>query len=211
MSDETHLPAQVAGEIAGAFIPGTGAVVTRMFDTVRAEWSRFRSHAMKAAEATSGMSREDLAEQIEAHPELVPLVTRLLHEAAMTGQHKVLEAMGAAFGAAARHPDQCGKFEPLLRELPGLQSDDVLLLREVVRKPVFRRNKAEDLLTETERFQTAEAVADRLGLPIEEVVTGLVRLRNHGFSMTAGAIGGTHFEASSNGALLVDALRLLSG
>jgi hypothetical protein len=77
--------------VSSDFLRGSGTFVERMFNAIRDEWGRNRSKALKVATKVSGLSRGDLAERIENEPELVPLLTRLLWEAAMTGQGPLLE------------------------------------------------------------------------------------------------------------------------
>ena len=135
-ADES-LPADVSGELASIVLPGSGTVVARMFRAVHDERTTNRSLALQAAERTAGMSREDLAERIEARPALVPLVTRLLWEATMTGQGPLLEAMGAAFGAAVDDPVHCQEYELVLGGLRDLRGDDVRVLRQLREADIF--------------------------------------------------------------------------
>src|SRR3954447_61548 len=88
--------------LAGIALPGVGTASQWMARKIHEEWARHRSTALRAAERTSGLSREDLAETVSADPRLVPLVTRLLYAAGMNGHDGTLRAMGAAFGDAVR-------------------------------------------------------------------------------------------------------------
>jgi hypothetical protein len=134
---EDSLPADFVGEASSLIVPGSGSAVRRMFLAVVDEWSRNRSAALAAAERTSGLSREDLAERIVAHPELVPLVTRLLWEAAMTGQHTLLEALGAAFGAAVDDVPRAAEYELVLGGLRNLRGEDMATVRKLAEASMF--------------------------------------------------------------------------
>lgn len=114
MREKESLPAEFAGDLASSVVPGAGPLLSRLVTAVAGEWSRNRSDAMKAAVRTSGLTRQDLAERIQEESQLLPLVTRLLYEAAMTGQGALLEAKGAAFGAAAVEPSRTSDYELIL-------------------------------------------------------------------------------------------------
>jgi len=181
-----------------------------MFNAMLREWGANRSLAMAAAERTAGMSREDIADRINTHPELVPLVTRLLYEGAMTGQHPVLEAMGAAFGSAIGDLPNLNQYELILGGLRNLQGDDVRLLRLIRDRHVFWQQGDDPETPETEEMQTARRLALRSGQSEELVVFGLVRLTNQGFATSSGVVGGSRFEISEMGRLLYEALERLN-
>ena len=191
-------------------LPGSGAVATRMFSAVRDEWNRNRSVALRAAERVSGMSREDLAERIELHPELVPLVTRLLWEAAMTGQGSLLEAMGAAFGKAAGDIARSSDYELVLGGLRNLRGEDIGVLRHLRDRTVFHQRADDDPRTEeTSAFQTVHGLGGRLSLSEESLTFACVRLVSQGFATSASVLGGQRYEISLLGLLLCDALEQL--
>ena len=85
-------------------IPGVGPLLAplakRAFKSIREEWARNSSKALRAAERISGMSREELSDRISDDPRLIPLVTRVLYAAGMTGQDTILRALGTALGDA---------------------------------------------------------------------------------------------------------------
>lgn len=182
-----------------------------MFTTVRAEWSRTRSIALQAAEKTAGISREDLAERIENRPELVPLVTRLLWEAAMTGQSDLLEAMGAAFGAAIDDLDRAPEYEMVLGGLRNLRGQDVQLLRRLRDIDIFHQHSDEAEIDGPRDYQSVRQMAKALPLTEQDIAFGLVRLVNQGFAMSSAVLDGTRFATSELGRLLYDALERMNG
>jgi hypothetical protein len=212
MGDE-DLRSLVAADLASTVVPGTGAIVQRLLEKVRDEWSSNSSAAMVAAVTTSGLTREDLAERIEERPELVPLVTRLLFEAAMTGRGPTLEAMGAVFGAAVRDPSKVEPFQVLLAEMSSLTADDVLVLRHMRERSVFRNEddeRKDEPAWADRTWQESRELAADLGMNVETLMFSLVRLAGHGFVRTSPALGGTHYTLTEMGLLLYDALERLA-
>lgn len=212
MNNSESLPAQVAGEVASAFLPGVGPVVERMFAAAKREWSRNRSRAMAAAEKAAGMSREDLAEELELNPQLVPLATRLLWEAAMTDDQQHLEAMGAVFGQAAASPNSDTE-DPsiILIELSHLRAEDILILR-AMRPHEFVFLEAPHEKDDTRgNPNTAARLGEEMSVEEEAVSFGLRRLAAHGFAYTypGPVLGGTRYYLSSLGKTLCEALDLL--
>ncbi|GAA0944589.1 hypothetical protein GCM10009554_38860 [Kribbella koreensis] len=207
MQNSEPLPAKIGGEMASVILPGVGPLVERMLTVVLDEWGRNRSKALEVAVQVSGLTREDLAERIENEPELVPLLTRLLWEAAMTGQSHLLEAMGAAFGAAIGDLERATEYELILGGLRSLHGDDVRVLREIRDLHVFdQRSKEED----PPGVQTAKVIGRRLGFPDEAVAFALVRLVSQGFATSMTVLGGVRYEITELGRLLYDALERMS-
>lgn len=93
---------RAASEVAGALFPGLGLISGRLAGAVRTEWERNASSALRAAERSSGRSREDLEELITADPDVLPLYMHVLWAAGMNGHDVTLRAMGTALGSAAR-------------------------------------------------------------------------------------------------------------
>jgi hypothetical protein len=69
---------------------------------VSAEWRRNSSNALRAAEAASGLSREDFAEWIKQDVRAIPIYLKVLWAAGMNGHDQTLRAMGAVLGSAAQ-------------------------------------------------------------------------------------------------------------
>jgi len=210
MPPEDSLPADLVSEVSSLVVPGSGSVVRRMFVAVVGEWSRNRSAALAAAERTSGLSRDDLAERIEAHPELVPLVTRLLWEAAMTGQHALLEAMGAAFGARVDDLPRAADYELVLGGLRNLRGEDMATVRKLAQASMFHHSE-EDAAKKVDPHDLHKFAA-RLGVSPEVVVFSLSRLTGPGFAVSRTSLfGNAQYELTDLGRLLFDALERLNG
>ena len=141
---EENLLADVVESAVGA-LPGPFALLApfaeRLTRKVQAERKRNTSVALRAAEWVSGKSREDLAEEIADRPELVPLLTRLLHAAGMNGHDDVLEALGTAFGDAVKEPSKVGEAELILEVLEGLTADHIRVLRVLITAPQDARDR----------------------------------------------------------------------
>jgi hypothetical protein len=176
-------------------------VTERLSGLVRAEWRRNRSAVMKAAETVSGMSREDIAERIETRPELVPPLTRLLHLAAMTGQTRVLEAMGAVFGSAVAGRAATADCELVLGGLANLHADDVRLLARTRGLWIEHGSARPEV-----GVRATETLAIDLATTVEAVEYSLVRLCAQGFMRNASGFGGSRYDVTPVGDLLCEAL-----
>ncbi|MGZ4606448.1 MAG: hypothetical protein ACXVXV_09935, partial [Blastococcus sp.] len=84
---------------------------------------------LAAAETSSGMRREDLAEAIADDARLIPLVTRLLHAAGENGYDDTLKAMGRAFGEAVRDREKVDDAHLVLAALADLGERHARVLR----------------------------------------------------------------------------------
>jgi hypothetical protein len=134
--DDEDGPLQgIAEDGLGQLVPFGGVVAKWVGPNVRAEWRRLRSTALRAAEEASGLSREDLAEQIAQDPRLVPLLTRLLYAAGQNGHDPTLRAMGAALGDAVRDRDRVDECDVILTALADLNAAHVLVLRRLAEEP----------------------------------------------------------------------------
>lgn len=203
------MPAELAGEVTNAVLPFGGGLVSRLFGAAINELQTNHSRAMEAAVLTSGLSREDLAERMIENRELVPLVTRLLFDAAQTSDRHLLEAMGAAFAAAVEDLDRADESGLTIRGLRNLLAEDIPVLRRLRERDVF--DERSEAGQETEELQTAGGLASRLGTDPERVMFSLHRLAGQGFSLGASAFGGTRFSITSLGMLLYDALERMNG
>jgi hypothetical protein len=96
---------------------------------VREEWARNHSKALRAAERISGMSREELADNISEDPRLIPLAIRVLYAAGMTGQDVILRALGTALGEAVVDREKIDEAEILLIGLADLRKQHIAILR----------------------------------------------------------------------------------
>lgn len=99
------------------------------------EWARKNSVALRAAERSSGMTREDLADKLSEDPRLIPLVTRVLFAAGMTGKDTILRALGTALGDAVRDPDNIDEAELLLISMTNLRTQHLVILEILSEDP----------------------------------------------------------------------------
>lgn len=188
-------------------VPGAGPVIAQLWKGMVAEWDTNRSVALRIAENVSGLSREDLAERIECRPELVPALTRLMWEAAMTGQTELLETMGAAFGAAVGDLERLPDYEMVLSGLSQLVGSDIQILKEIRGRQVFHHQAPDEPeYPETADIATVLGISKRLELRESVVTFGLRRLENQGFVMSLNVLSGTEFTVTELGRLLFDAL-----
>lgn len=167
-----------------------------MSSGVRQEWQRLASRALKAAQAISGRSREDLEEIFEHDPTLTPLYMRVLWAAGMNGHDETLRAMGAVLGDAVRASDG-GESESVddadqaLVAMSGLTPRHFRALRFLCGNPM--RDPAGERAAKGNSGWVAEQVAEALGLTYDRAAwclsdlagTGLVATANGGVSATA--------------------------
>jgi predicted transcriptional regulator len=132
MSDtKDRLTDELAGSALG-LIPVIGPLLTPFgklaSKNVREEWERNHSKALRAAERISGMSREELADNISEDPRLIPLAIRVLYAAGMTGQDVILRALGTALGEAVIDREKIDEAEMLLIGLADLRKQHIAIL-----------------------------------------------------------------------------------
>lgn len=143
---------------ADALAPGTGPVARRALTAVSREWSRNHSTALRAAETSSGLSREQLTDLLDENPAFVPLSVRLLYAAGMNGYEPTLKAMGAVFGHAVADPSRMDECTVILSSLTDLSAAHVAVLRLIAREPPI----GDGVST---RFWTAETLIESSTLP----------------------------------------------
>jgi hypothetical protein len=102
MAPEDHLADSIAGDALGMVIPFGNSLVERLMRPLRREWTRNTSLSIRAAERSSGLTREDLVEWIATDPRAVPLYMKVLWTAGMNGHDATLRSMGAVLGQAAQ-------------------------------------------------------------------------------------------------------------
>lgn len=186
----------------------------RLSVQMRAEHRRNGSRALDAAVAMSGLSRDDLAERIASDGRLVPLVTRVLYAAAMTGQDEILDALGAALGTAANDPDQTDEVELLLIGLTDLRRHHVRVLRSAAGPPIWLEPEREHDGVEPAKIAPVddaqswniEGLASVSGLQTEVAYIAATGLANAGFLQAFSAFGGTGYQITSLGRNLIDVL-----
>ncbi|WP_322921660.1 hypothetical protein [Nocardioides renjunii] len=209
MTSDGHALSKGLGEVSSSLIPGSGVVVERMLFAMRSEWDRRGSNALRAAEAVSGLTREELADRIESRRELVPLVTRMLYEAGMNGHEDLLLAMGAAFGRAVIEPESVDDCEMVLRGLMTLRPAEAQLIRIMRDRSVLAGAKPE---TGDNRSFYASDLATEAKLDLTVVESGLVRLSAAGFLAAYHGVfgGGSSYSITELGRLLYDLLERVS-
>jgi hypothetical protein len=166
---------------------------------------RHGSTALRAAEATSGLSREDLAERIAEDPRLLPLVTRLLYVAGMNGHDGTLGAMGAVFGETVRNPNTVDEAELLLTALADLNDTHARVLRVMTELPP-------PLAGSTAGWSWG-TIAEPSGLSVRIVGLCIATLIARGLVRTHGLFpgGGTTYLPTELGEAVIEALREHAG
>ncbi|RNM12226.1 hypothetical protein [Nocardioides pocheonensis] len=213
---ETDWVDEFVGALAGMLTAGVATdPMARLSAKARAELARTRSIALRAAEDLAGMTREDLGERIAANPKLVPIAARVLWQAGMTGQDEVLEALGAVLGNAAAHPDRADEAEVLLLGIEALRRQHIALLRVMAGPPQWKSNEPEpyqDLqpvqvtaLGEAERWNV-EALAEASGMTDDQAALAATGLSNAGFARALSVLGGTGFQVTEMGQVLLEVL-----
>lgn len=202
--DEEDFAADAVGSAADLVLPGSGFVMGRLSRAVATEWRQNASKALRAAERVSGLSREDLEERIAGDPALVPLLTRLLYTAGMTGQEQTLRAMGAALGDAVRDPARVGDAELILMGLAELREQHVALLRMMLDDPAdveFRRPAEADRA----RWMTKH-IAEQSPLALETTELCLAGLLNAGLLRSLNVWDGLAYECTDLGLTVLQVL-----
>jgi len=186
--------------------PLAAPLARRLSRAVRAEHARNFSVAIKAAERMSGRTREQLAEAIEEDPRLVPMVTRLLYAAGMTGQEESLWLMGAAFGDAVREPDKLDEAEMILSAMTDLRAHHVQVLRLVA----TAAPPPPDSDTEGAKGVWWPAViGNASGMREEFVILCLAGLSSAGLVRVSATWGGDAYEPTGMGLALLEVLGVL--
>lgn len=116
---------------------------------VVAEWQRNNSDLIRRAEKISGLSREDIAERLETHPDLVPLTTRILFAAGTRHSDEVLKALSAVLADALVNPERVDDAQVYVDVLEKLGAHHIRLLR-----------RAEHLMLELPRFGATDLYRD---------------------------------------------------
>jgi hypothetical protein len=201
---EDPLTDDLGAGVAG-LIPVLGSVLApfgkRLSRSIREEWARNTSKALRAAERASGMSREELADRISENPRLIPLATRVLFTAGMTGQDSILRALGTALGDAVREPDNIDEAELLLIGMADLRTHHVVVLEILSEDPPQRADS--DSFVHWHRELIVEKSSYSRDI-VNICVTGLV---NSGLIRTLDDTYGASYEISELGRI---ALRVVN-
>ena len=116
---------------------------------ILAERQRNNSNLIRRAEKISGLSREDIAERLEAHPALVPLTTRILFAAGTRHSDEILKALSAVLADALVNPQRVDDAQVYVDVLEKLGTHHIRLLR-----------CAEHLMLELPRFGALDLYRD---------------------------------------------------
>jgi hypothetical protein len=157
-------------------LPFAGTIMGRMMGAVCAEWARNGSKALAVAQTVSGLSREDLAESIAQSPELIPLHTRLLYAAGMTGHDGTLRSMGAVLGDAVKNSDRINECELILTALTDLTPAHTQLLQVLSTDP--------PQINEKVSLWYVDNLEERSGLPPSVVPLCLAAIVGRGLAAT---------------------------
>ena len=119
----------------------TWGIAKVVWPPVVAEWQRNSSLCIRLAEELSGLSREDIAERLETHHDLVPLMARILFAAGTRHSDEILKALSAVLADALVNPHKVDDAQVYVNLLERLGAHHVHLLR-----------RAELLMVELPRF-----------------------------------------------------------
>ncbi|QCW49534.1 hypothetical protein FE634_02290 [Nocardioides dongxiaopingii] len=224
--------AETAGGLAG-LLPGgplMQAPVGRFVQEALHEWGRLKSPALEAAERACGKSREDIAEQLESEPHLIPLAARILFHAGMTNQDEVLEALGAMLGALILSKDDTDEVELIVMGLGDWRRVHLQVLR-VMEGPPHARTRRRQTRSLTDTFEAAledetpddladdelvtleaqtwnaAAIAESAGLSMTRTELALAGLQKSGFLWTPTVVSGPGYLISDSGRTVIRVLR----
>jgi len=190
--------------LAGVAVPGSGPALQLLAQKIRQERERSASTALTRAEQITGLTREELADEIARDPRLVPLAARLLHAAGMNGHDRTLQAMGAALGAAVNRRESLDECELILTALGDLTDSHAAVLavmaQEVPGEPDAERRSR----------WSREELTEACGLGDRVVTICAAALVARGLARMPGAIlgGGDHYQLTELGRLVLDVLNL---
>lgn len=192
---------------AVGMIPSVGPALApfadRLAQPLVEEWQRNTSTALRAAERVSGMTREDLAEQLAQDRRLLPLVTRVLYQAGMTGSDKKLEALGAVLGCAMDQREQLDAAEMLLASLDRISGTHITVLELIGGEP-----PPDDSASEPRTGWSENDVCTQTALEPDSARIALLGLEQAG--LVSGQLlynGGHLYQPTHLGAVLLETLR----
>lgn len=197
----------VADELsAGAVqqIPGIGWLMAPLARglsrSIREETKRNTSKALRAAERISGMNREELSDRISENPRLVPLVTRVLYTAGMTGQDTILKALGTALGEAVRNSEKIDEAELLLVGMADLREYHIDILKNMTERRPHPKEP------ETFIYWTSQSLTEKTNYDRDIVNICLAGLVRSGLIRTVDDAYGMAYEISTLGLIALEVL-----
>lgn len=200
--DKDLIPALVAGGLdllpAGGLL---GVLGERGARRVIEEWQRNRSWALQRAAERAGLSREDLQQVLEEHPEVIPLLIRTLHAAGMTGQDQTLRLLAAFLGDALADVSRVGEVETLIGAIENLTEHHIKVL-EIVSSATSEHAELQGRASD---HWTTGLVVGVSAMRPELALAGVQGLLAAGFVSDGGLDGGgaTWADLESGGTILV--------
>jgi hypothetical protein len=211
VSSDDSLADSLAADALGLVLPFGNTIGQRGAAAIRQEWSRLTSRALKAAERSSGITREELAEWIERDPRALPLYMKVLWSAGMNGYEQTLRAMGAVLGEAAK-ATVAGEDEAMERAELALQAMANLgpmhfkvlaaLSKSVV---VVGEHGGENL-----RQFTPDFVSEVAGMSESLAAQCSLNLANSGLTELTSVLGGNAFPLTDLGRAVLRAAEQIS-
>lgn len=195
------LPAEVGASLSDSLIPGVGPIIKGLLSGVQTEWERNGSVALRAAEAASGLRREELAEALREEPRLHPLITRLLFAAGMNGHDAALRAMGTAVGQAVAEPIRVEECELILTALADLSAAHTKLLLLMSRPPVRGEEGSHG-----QWFWTPESLLEAAAFPDQLGSLVLAALISRGLAETPPMVLGGPIQLTQLGRVVLNVL-----
>ncbi len=227
--------ARYLGAAAG-LVPVVGPIAQEFTESatqaVLAEHARARSVALRAAEESSGLTREEISDLLVQKPAVVPLVTRVLFLAGMNGHDEILEMLGGVLGSILLAPDDTEEAELILAGIADLKRIHLQVLR-VLHQPPQARVKASESSSPKEQYGAArtdeglphrepdaegyvmqdadtwnaEALAFITGLALTRTQLALAGLMNSGFALSPAVLDGPGYCISPAGEVVYEAVQ----
>ncbi len=208
-------------------------LTTDAVGAVLAEQARLRSTALRAAERSSGLTREEISDALVAYPDLVPLVSRVLWMAGMNGHDEILEVLGGVLGSILLTPDDTEEAELILAGIGDLKRIHLQVLRRLGEPPKVRvqvkdsynplehyeaarteegklppkKADVEGLVMQDSDAWSAEALASTTGLSLTRTQLAVAGLMNAGFALSPTVLNGPGYLISPAGNLVVEAIQ----
>lgn len=197
------------------------------------EQARRQSTALKAAERSSGMTREEIGDALVATPHLVDPVTRVLYAAGMNGDDEILEVLGGILGHILITPDDTEEAELILAGIAELKrihlqvlsglSDPPKMLVQVDRsyspvetfeaaltsdgkRPPRAPDSDGNVLQSTDAWN-AEALAVSTALSLTRTQMALAGLTRAGFALSPPELNGPAYIVSPAGTVVLTAIK----
>lgn len=180
----------VAGEALALLIPFGGVIGERLAGAIRREITRSMSSALKAAERSSGLSREDLEAWLNQDPRAVPLYLKVLWAAGMNGHDSTMRALGSVLGSAAKaslcgEPDAVEEAELALQALSQMGPKHFRVLAALGESQVtYSQDGSENL-----RQFTPAYIAERYGWAPHVASMCMINLAAAGLADTQPVLG----------------------